>query len=109
MPGTHASNALDPFTSSQRASGDPAHTAAAASAFRPFWPFRPSSCYTGHSATTGYASFTVSEDSRGRPDPFDVTMFNVATFPEPADPYESRYPCLNVHLDGVWYYGTYAL
>jgi len=65
--------------------------------------------YSGHTATTGYASFTVSEDSRGRPDPFNMTMFNVATFPEPADPYESRYPSLNFHLDGVWYYGTYAL
>lgn len=65
--------------------------------------------YNGHSATTGYASFTVGSDSRGRPDPFNMSMFNVATFPEPADPYESRYPSLNFVLDGVWYYGTYAL
>jgi hypothetical protein len=46
--------------------------------------------YSGHTATTGYASFSVAADSRGRPDPFNMTMFNVATFPEPADPYESR-------------------
>ena len=65
--------------------------------------------YSGHTATTGYASFTVHNDARGRPDPFNMTMFNVATFPEPADPYESRYPSLNFYLDGVWFYGTYAL
>ena len=46
--------------------------------------------YSGHTATTGYASFRVGVDARGRPDPFNMTMFNVATFPEPADPYESR-------------------
>jgi len=65
--------------------------------------------YSGQTATTGYASFTVHPDSRGRPDPFNMTMFNVATFEEPAGPYESRYPSLNFVLNGVWYYGTYAL
>lgn len=57
-------------------------------------------------AETGFASFSVSNNSRGRPDPFNMSMFNVATFTEPAAPYASRYPSLNFVLDGVWYYGT---
>jgi len=65
--------------------------------------------YSGHTATTGYATFDVHVDSQGRPDPFNMTMSNVATFAEPADPYESRYPSLNFYAKGVWYYGTYAL
>jgi hypothetical protein len=65
--------------------------------------------YSGHTATTGYAIFDVHEDVHGRPDPFNMTMSGVATFPEPSDPYESRYPSMNFHAGGVWYYGTYAL
>lgn len=57
--------------------------------------------YNGANATTGYASFTVGERG-GRPDPFNLTMFNVATFPEPSTPYESRYPSLNFVHEGIW-------
>jgi hypothetical protein len=51
----------------------------------------------GRGATTGYAT-VLGED------PFSLTLVNVSTYAEPADPYEGRYPSLNFHHGGVWYY-----
>lgn len=56
----------------------------------------------GHGATTGFA--TILGD-----DPFNLTLANVSTFPEPADPYQGRYPSLCFHHGGVWYYGGCTL
>lgn len=62
----------------------------------------PSGSGGGAHATTGFAIITGD-------DPFNLTLSGVATYVEPTMPYEGRYPSLNAHIDGVWYYGTYAL
>ncbi len=56
----------------------------------------------GHGATTGFA--TILGDN-----PFNLSLANVSTYAEPADPYQGRYPSLCFHLNGTWYYGTYSL
>jgi hypothetical protein len=61
-----------------------------------------SSSWKGAQATTGFATITGD-------DPFNLTLSGVATWEEPATPYEGRYPSVNFHHDGVWYYGTYGL
>lgn len=53
-------------------------------------------------ATTGFARVSGS-------DPRNLTLSNVGIFGESALPYEGRYPCANLHLNGTWFYGTYAL
>jgi hypothetical protein len=55
-----------------------------------------------HNATTGYATITGD-------DPFNLTISSVGIFTEPAQPYEGRYPCGSVVVNGIWFYGTYAL
>jgi len=56
----------------------------------------------GNGATTGYATVIGN-------DPSNLTLANVSTYMESAAPYQGRYPSLNFHHNGVWYYGTYSL
>ena len=64
--------------------------------------FGVSSSSAGHSATTGFAIVAGA-------DPWSLVLSNISTYAEPATPYGGRYPSLNAHVDGVWYYGTYSL
>jgi len=42
-------------------------------------------------------------------DPLHLKITNLGTFPGDPSPYEGRYPCGSLVVDGVWYYGTYCL
>jgi hypothetical protein len=57
----------------------------------------------GAQARTGNAVLTGD-------DPLRLTVHNTAP-PQPASalPYQGRYPCGSLVVDGVWYYGTYCL
>ena len=56
----------------------------------------------GWNSTTGYA--TVIGD-----DPFNLTLKNVKTFTSSTYPYQGRYPCGSLAVNGIWFYGTYYL
>ncbi len=56
----------------------------------------------GKDAATGHA--VIEGD-----DPLHLKVTPIGTWPGSPEPYEGRYPCGSLVLDGVWYYGTYAL
>ena len=42
-------------------------------------------------------------------DPLNLKITNLGTVPGDPAPYEGRYPCGSLVLNGAWYYGTYCL
>eukprot|EP00434_Breviolum_minutum_P017523 symbB.v1.2.015465.t1/scaffold1158.1/size134810/2 len=56
------------------------------------------SCVT----TTGFA--TIEGE-----DPMSLNITNVGLVKASTLPYHGRYPCGSLHVDGIWFYGTYAL
>ncbi|CAK9030455.1 unnamed protein product [Durusdinium trenchii] len=53
-------------------------------------------------STTGFA--TIVGD-----DPLNLSIQKVGVTKASPSPYHGRYPCGSLHVDGVWFYGTYAL
>ncbi|CAJ1405166.1 unnamed protein product [Effrenium voratum] len=42
-------------------------------------------------------------------DPLNLSISQAGTYESSPWPYHGRYPSANLHLNGVWFYGTYAL
>ncbi|CAL1137136.1 unnamed protein product [Cladocopium goreaui] len=53
-------------------------------------------------STTGYATI------KGE-DPLNLTISDVGVASSSTSPYHGRYPCGSLHVNGTWFYGTYAL
>ena len=56
----------------------------------------------GKEATTGNAVILGN-------DPLKLKVVDQGIFKSDPSPYEGRYPCGSLMVDGVWYYGTYCL
>lgn len=58
-------------------------------------------CDQGFNATTGFAK--IAGD-----DPLHLEVTALGNWKSSGMPYGGRYPCANLVVDGVWYYGTYC-
>lgn len=58
-------------------------------------------CGEGFDSTTGFAKIVGD-------DPMHLEVTALGNWKSSAMPYGGRYPCANLLVDGIWYYGTYA-
>lgn len=58
-------------------------------------------CDLGFNATTGFAKIVGD-------DPLQLEVTALGNWKSPGMPYGGRYPCANILVNGVWYYGTYC-
>ncbi len=58
-------------------------------------------CDQGFNATTGFAKIVGD-------DPLQLEVTALGNWKSPGMPYGGRYPCANILVNGVWYYGTYC-
>jgi hypothetical protein len=60
-----------------------------------------SACDQGFNSTTGFAKIAGN-------DPLRLEVTALGSWKSSGMPYGGRYPCANLVLNGVWYYGTYC-
>lgn len=58
-------------------------------------------CDQGFNATTGFSKITGD-------DPLQLKVTALGNWKSSGMPYGGRYPCANIVVDGIWYYGTYC-